>query len=196
MSAYQEGGGDQRHEGDKAGVKAVLLVDADEDVDHIPVAFVDKDADRYAGGRGDNSGGQAEALDQALQVGALDAGGTVHISGGVVITGVKSAEPIWIGSAEKKPIITGGNVILDNNGSITAVNSAGEELVLYRMKGAPSYNENITTIEGSYTYRAQRDERSGDLCVYVPERVRERIARNMAMNTAAQDNNSFQMMSG
>ena len=64
------------------------------------------------------------------------------------------------------------------------------------MKGAPSYNENITTIEGSYTYRAQRDERSGELCVYVPERVRERIARNMAMNTAAQNNNSFQMMSG
>ena len=153
------------------------------------------------GGRVDVNfiGGRVHAHAEGTRVcgiGALDAGGTVHISGGVVTVGVKSAEPTWIGSAEKKPIITGGNVILDNNGSITAVNSAGEELVLYRMKGAPSYNENITTVEGSYTYRAQRDDRSGDLCVYVPERVRERIARNMAMNTAPQNNNNMQMMSG
>ena len=127
-------------------------------------------------------------------IGALDAGGTVHISGGVVTVDVKSAEPIWIGSAEKKPIITGGNVVLDDNGVITAVNTAGEELVLYRMKGAPSYNENITTVKGSYTYRAQRDDHSGELCVYVPERVRERIARNMSMNNMSQSD--MQMMSG
>jgi EAL domain-containing protein (putative c-di-GMP-specific phosphodiesterase class I) len=138
------------------------------------------------------AGGRVHAHSEGTRVcgiGALDSGGTVHISGGVVTVGIKSAEPLWIGSAEKCPIITGGNVILEDNGTITAVNSAGEDLVLFRMKSAPSYNENITTVEGSYIYRAQRDELSGELCVYIPERVRERIAHNMALNLNADAEN-------
>ncbi|MBP3855808.1 MAG: EAL domain-containing protein [Ruminiclostridium sp.] len=130
--------------------------------------------------------GHAEGT-RVCGIGALDAGGTVHISGGVVTVGIKSAEPIWIGSAEKDPIITGGNVVLEDNGTIRAVNSAGEELVLYRMEKLPTYNENITTVNGSYTYRAQRDERSGQLCVYVPERVRERIAQRIALENQTAD---------
>lgn len=117
-------------------------------------------------------------------IGAIDAGGTVRISGGIVTVGVKSSEPMWIGSPEKKPIITGGNVILENNGTITAVNSAGEELVLYRMESLPTFQENIANENGRYTYRAQRDENSGQLCVYVPESVREKIARNIAIQSA------------
>ncbi|MBR5088555.1 MAG: EAL domain-containing protein [Ruminiclostridium sp.] len=130
--------------------------------------------------------GHAEGT-RVCGIGALDAGGTVHISGGTVTVGIKSAEPIWIGSAEKSPIITGGNVILEDNGTITAVNSAGEELVLYRMNKLPTYNENITTVNGSYTYRAQRDDRSGQLCVYVPERVREMIAQRIALESHAKE---------
>lgn len=133
---------------------------------------------------GGRAHGHAEGT-RVCGIGALDAGGTVHISGGIVTVGIKSAEPLWIGSAEKSPIITGGNVVLEDNGTITAVNTAGEELVLYRMEKMPTYNENITTINGSYTYRAQRDERSGQLCVYVPERVRERIAQRIALESAA-----------
>ena len=126
--------------------------------------------------------GHAEGT-RVCGIGALDAGGTVHIMGGIVTVGIKSAEPLWIGSAEKKPIISGGNVILEDNGTITPVNTAGEELVLYRMEKSPSYNENISTVQGSYTYRALRDERSGQLCVYVPERVRERIAQRIALES-------------
>ena len=126
--------------------------------------------------------GHAEGT-RVCGIGALDAGGTVHIRGGIVTVGIKSAEPLWIGSAEKSPIISGGNVILEDNGTISPVNTAGEDLVLYRMESSPAYNENITTVQGSYTYRAQRDERSGQLCVYVPERVRERIAQNIAKRT-------------
>ena len=128
--------------------------------------------------------GHAEGT-RVCGIGALDAGGTVHISGGVVTVGIKSAEPLWIGSAEKNPIITGGNVVLEDNGTIKAVNTAGEQLVLYRMDKTQAYNENITTVQGSYTYRAQRDERSGLLCVYVPERVRERIAQRIALEAKA-----------
>ncbi|MBO6231666.1 MAG: EAL domain-containing protein [Ruminiclostridium sp.] len=147
------------------------------------------------GGRVDVNcvGGRVHAHAEGTRVcgiGALDAGGTVHISGGVVTVGIKSAEPIWIGSAEKQPIITGGNVVLEDNGTITAVNTAGEELVLYRMDKMPSYNENITTIQGSYTYRAQRDERSGQLCVYIPERVRERIAQRIALEMKSENQDS------
>ncbi|MBR1833157.1 MAG: EAL domain-containing protein [Ruminiclostridium sp.] len=133
-------------------------------------------------------GGRVNAHAEGTRVcgiGALDAGGTVHISGGTVTVGIKSAEPIWIGSAEKQPIITGGNVILEDNGTISPVNSAGEELVLYRMDKSQSYNDNISTQAGSYTYRAQRDERSGQLCVYVPERVREKIAQMIALENQA-----------
>ncbi len=128
--------------------------------------------------------GHAEGT-RVCGIGALDAGGTVHISGGTVTVGIKSSEPTWIGSAEKKPIITGGNVILEDNGTISPVNSAGEELVLYRMDRSQSYNDNITTPAGSYTYRAQRDEQSGQLCVYVPERVREKIAQMIALEKQA-----------
>ena len=71
-------------------------------------------------------------------------------------------------------------MILETNGTISPVNISGEELVLYRTEIVPSYNENISTPDGSYTYRAQRDERSGLLCVYVPERVRETIAQKIA----------------
>ena len=113
-------------------------------------------------------------------IGALDAGGTVQISGGTVTVGVLSAEAEWIYSPIGKVIITGGNVILENNGTISPVNISDEELVLYRTEIVPSYNENISTPDGSYTYRAQRDERSGLLCVYVPERVRETIAQKIA----------------
>ncbi len=113
-------------------------------------------------------------------IGALDAGGTVQISGGTVTVSVLSAEAEWIYSPIGKVIITGGNVILENNGTISPVNISGEELVLYRTEIVPSYNENISTPDGSYTYRAQRDERSGLLCVYVPERVRETIAQKIA----------------
>ena len=118
-------------------------------------------------------------------IGALDAGGIVHISGGTVTVGIKSSEPMWIGSAEKQPIITGGNVILEDSGTISPVNTAGEELVLYRMDRSQSYNDSISTPAGSYTYRAQRDERSGQLCVYVPERVREKIAQMIALENQA-----------
>jgi len=113
-------------------------------------------------------------------IGALDAGGTVHISGSTVTVGILSAEAEWISSPAGKVIITGGNVILENSGTIHPVNTADEELVLYRMEGADSYNENIEAGGGSYTYRALRDERSGMLCVYVPERVREQIALRIA----------------
>ena len=109
----------------------------------------------------------------------------MHISGGTVTVGIKSAEPSWIGNSENKPIITGGNVILENNGSIDPVNTDNEPLVLYRMDRSDSYSENITTPAGSYTYRAQRDEISGMLCVYVPERVRENIAQKLALEAEA-----------
>ena len=128
--------------------------------------------------------GHAEGT-RVCGIGALDAGGVVHISGGTVTVGIKSSEPMWIGSAEKQPIITGGNVILEESGTINPVNSAGEELVLYRMDKSQSYNDNISTPAGSYTYRAQRDERSGQLCVYVPERVREKIAQMIALENQA-----------
>lgn len=131
-------------------------------------------------------GGRVHAHAEGTRVcgiGASDAGGIVHISGGTVTVGIKSAEPAWIGSPEVKPIITGGNVILEDNGTIYPVNTDDEALVLYRMDHAPSFSENISTPNGSYTYRAQRDDRSGQLCVYVPERIRERIAQDMAKNT-------------
>ena len=133
-------------------------------------------------------GGRVHAHSEGTRVcgiGALDAGGTVQISGGTVTVGVLSAEAEWISSPESKVIITGGNVILENNGTITPVNISGEELVLYRSETVPSYNENISTPDGSYTYRAQRDERSGLLCVYVPERVRETIAQKIAQITVS-----------
>ena len=117
-------------------------------------------------------------------IGSSDAGGLVHISGGTVTVGIKSAEPSWIGNSQNKPIITGGNVIIEGSGTIDPVNTDNEPLVLYRMDKAASYSENITTPAGSYTYRAQRDERSGMLCVYVPERVRENIAQKLALEAA------------
>ena len=133
-------------------------------------------------------GGRVHAHSEGTRVcgiGASDAGGLVHISGGTVTVGIKSAEPSWIGNSENKPIITGGNVILENNGSIDPVNTDNEPLVLYRMDRSDSYSENITTPAGSYTYRAQRDEISGMLCVYVPERVRENIAQKLALEAEA-----------
>ena len=134
------------------------------------------------------SGGRVHAHAEGTRVcgiGALDAGGTVQITGGTVTVGILSAEAEWIHSDAGKVIITGGNVILENNGVITPVNISGEPLVLYRMDKTPSYNENISTEKGSYMYRAQRDERSGQLCVYVPERVREQIARKISFETSS-----------
>ncbi len=113
-------------------------------------------------------------------IGALDAGGTVQITGGIVTVGVLSAEAEWITSNAGGVIIMGGNVIMENSGTIHPVNLTGEELVLYRMDNAQSYNEKIQSGESTYMYRAQRDERSGKLCVYVPERVRESIAQRIA----------------
>ena len=128
-------------------------------------------------------GGRVHAHSEGTRVcgiGSSDAGGLVHISGGTVTVDIKSAEPSWIGNLQNRPIITGGNVILDDNGFIDPINTDNEPLVLYRMDRADSYSENITTPAGSYTYRAQRDKDSGMLCVYVPERVREMIAQNLA----------------
>ncbi len=134
------------------------------------------------------TGGRVHAHSEGTRVcgiGALDAGGTVHITGGTVTVGILSAEASWIHSDAGKVIITGGNVILENNGTIEPVNISGEPLVLYRMDRTSSYSENISTSQGSYLYRAQRDERSGQLCVYIPERVRERIAQRLALEAEA-----------
>ena len=120
-------------------------------------------------------------------IGALDAGGAINIRGGIVTVGIKSSEPMWIGSAEKKPIISGGNVILEDNGTIEAVNTAGEELVLYRVDKLNSCNLKITSGNISYTYRAVRDEISGLLCVYVPEKEREKIAQKILLDTQVKD---------
>lgn len=132
------------------------------------------------------SGGRLHSHAEGTRVcgiGALDAGGTVHISGGTVTVGIKSSEPSWIGCEGNPPIITGGNVILEDNGKINAVNAAGEELVLYRTDKLKAYNEMISTVRGSYTYRAQRDEKSGMLNVYIPERIRDRIAQRVLLET-------------
>ncbi len=136
------------------------------------------------------SGGRVYAHAEGTRVcgiGALDLGGTIQITGGLVTVGVLSAEGEWIHSDAGSVIITGGNVILENNGMIEPVNISGEPLVLYRIDKTPSYNENIATEKGSYTYRAQRDERSGQLCVYVPERVREQTARRIAFETVGEN---------
>ncbi len=136
------------------------------------------------------SGGRVHAHAEGTRVcgiGALDAGGTVQITGGIVTVGVLSAEAEWIHSDAGSVIVTGGNVILENNGVIEPVNISGESLVLYRPDKAPSYNESIATEKGSYTYRAQRDERSGQLCVYVPERIREKSARRIAFETVGEN---------
>ena len=119
-------------------------------------------------------------------IGALDAGGTVHISGGTVTVGILSAEAEWINAPESSVVITGGNIILENNGTIEPVNTGGEPLVAYRLESANAFNENISTPEGSYSYRAQRDERSGLLVVYIPERIREGIALKLAAGAAEQ----------
>ncbi len=132
---------------------------------------------KCAGGR---LHGHAEGT-RVCGIGALDAGGTVHISGGTITVGIKSSEPSWIGNADNIPVITGGNVILEDNGEIRAVNAAGEELVLCRLDKLSTYNEYITTVKGGYTYRAQRDEHSGLLNVYIPERIRDNIAQRIAL---------------
>ena len=132
---------------------------------------------KCAGGR---LHGHAEGT-RVCGIGALDAGGTVHLSGGTITVGIKSSEPSWIGNTDNIPIITGGNVILEDNGEIRAVNAAGEELVLCRLDKLSTYNEYITTVKGGYTYRAQRDERSGLLNVYIPERIRDNIAQRIAL---------------
>ncbi len=137
------------------------------------------------GGRVDVSveGGRVYAHAEGTRVcgiGALDAGGTVQITGGIITVSVLSAEAEWIGAPAGGLIIMGGNVILENSGAISPVNLNGEELVLYRMDSSPSYSEKIQAGDSTYLYRAQRDERSGKLCVYVPESVRENIANRIA----------------
>ena len=104
-------------------------------------------------------------------IGALDAGGTVRISSGIVISEILSAEPIWIGNPENQVVVTGGNIITSKDNVINAVNSYGDRLSQKYIDDRTDLSETVNVSGGSYTYRARRDDESGKLCVYLPEQI-------------------------
>lgn len=95
--------------------------------------------------------------------------GSLKIDYGLVDITLLAADRKYIGSKENRPIIEGGNILLDFEATpIYPVNSMGQPLQAMVIDEG-DFSSHFEAEAGEYDYVAVRDPETKRLCVYVPE---------------------------
>lgn len=95
--------------------------------------------------------------------------GTLTIESGYVNLHILSANGKAAGVANGKTVIFGGNIVSNTLDDIQAVSPYDQPLKMQRIKCSGSFNKEIKTSKGAYSYIAENDEDLDELCIYLPE---------------------------
>ncbi len=95
--------------------------------------------------------------------------GTIQIFHGIITAVLKASQPVTIGNSDKLVVIDGGNILCDIPEDISVVNSLGIPLNAKLITDTDYFHRTIDTKNGSYDYRAERNDRCKIIRVYLPE---------------------------
>ncbi len=102
-------------------------------------------------------------------VGSVEGCMSTVINSGFVRTELLAANCMVIGSELDRFIVAGGNVNVLSTGAKQAINQYGDKVYPVYLN-AESFERQIVTENGSYLYKAERDEQLDRLCVYLPKK--------------------------
>ncbi len=104
----------------------------------------------------------------ATGIGSVEGSCITEISGGILRVKVLSGESRPFGNRTDKLVITGGNVICENDDADTEAQNAYGQKLHREYKDGPVFEKQIITKDGEYTYSARRCPELDLLCVYLP----------------------------
>ncbi len=102
-------------------------------------------------------------------IGDSNGRGQVKLYNGIIKAIADSGEPDTIAVKKGAVIISGGNIITNDIGPISAISPNGTNLCRYMLKGYSEFHEVICDAEKNYLYSATAPENDDTIYMYMPE---------------------------